>query len=196
MKLKKLVKISPGLNTSRLDHDEVKNLVFYDKDAFDLDLRKKNKTPSNYEIGENSLKEGDLILYSISNQLAKVGKCNEGMVPSLNFSKVEVISELLDRDYFIYMFNESDHIRKQKERELQGLHILKLPLSALYDIDIPIIPIEIQEKIGRAYMETLRLRNLTKDYNDLLEVASMQLLSMKVREENDKKNNSRKRNKI
>lgn len=189
IKLKKLVKFIPGINPSRIDKKLKSETVFYDKDSFDLDASFASNKSSNYKINENSLREGDLIMYGLSNEIAVVGKSNEGMVPSLNFLKVEIISDKLDRDYFLYMFNDDRYIRRQRERELQGLHILKLPLSSLYDIDIPIVDLEFQKQIGRIYKETIKLKSLTIRYNDLLKSASMQILSMKVREEYDKDRN-------
>lgn len=196
MKLSKLVKFIPGLNPSRLDEKIIDNTTFYDKESFDNDLLLNDGESLKLKNNEFSLSTGDLILYSITNQVAIVGKSNEGKIPSLNFSKIELFSDKLDKNYFFYMFNENEIIQKQKERDRQGLHILKLPLRSLYNIEIPMIPIEEQRKIGMIYVECIKLKSRIEEYSNLLDQASMQLLSMKVRDEYDNWKNTKKRTRI
>lgn len=186
MKLKKLVQFTPGINPSRINQDFLEKYSFYDKESFERDLifeSVENSYKNN--ITDASLLEDEIIFYGLSNQMAIVSKSNEGKIPSLNFSKVEIISDKIDRYYLLYIFNENQMIQRQIERKRQGMLLLKLSLSSLYDIDIPIIPIEDQKKIGEIYKNSIILKNKIKKYSELLETASMHLLSMKVREKYD-----------
>ena len=193
LKLKKLVKFTSGINPSRINQEFLDKYSFYDKESFEKDLIFESAQDSNKKnIIDDSLLEDEIIFYSLSNQMAIVSKSNIGKIPSLNFSKVEIISNKIDRNYLLYLFNENQMIQRQIERERQGMILLKLPLISLYEIDIPMIPLEEQEKIGKIYIESIKLKNKIKKYSDLLEDATMHLLSMKVRDKYDNGKNTKK----
>lgn len=112
-----------------------------------------------------------------------VGKTNAGKVPSLNFTKVEFHSEHLDKHYFIYLFNAYSAVRRQKERGLQGTgSILRIPIKTLNEIEIPIIPLEKQKKIGQAYKKILQLQGELKKYDALMEQFVYSVLEENLKE--------------
>lgn len=173
--LNEFVTFVPGINSTRVQKQfEDSSISYYDQAAFDSDY--------NYEDGSGreevsdifsedlSLAEGDVVI-SNSLQLATiVGKGNSGKIPSLNFTKVVFDSEVLDKHYFIYLFNAYSDVKRQKERELQGTGaILRIPIKALRQIVIPFVPLVEQQKIGRAYHENLKLQSKLSKYTALME---------------------------
>lgn len=174
-KLKEFVMFVPGINPSRAESQYGTNEIqYYDQAAFENDFNYENdsivdKSTSSF-YSESALSEGDVVI-SNSMQLATiVGKSNTGKVPSLNFTKVKFSTSELDRYYFLYLLNAYQGVKRQIERGLQGSGaILRIPLSALNQIIIPVPPIAQQKKIGMIYTETLRLQNKLNKYGALIE---------------------------
>ena len=99
-----------------------------------------------------------------------VGKNNVGKVLSINFTKVEIDNKQLDKRYFLFMFNTYKDVKRQKERELQGTGaVLRIPLRALGEITIPVVTLEKQKKIGKIYIERIKLQSKLNKYSDLIE---------------------------
>lgn len=174
-KLRVFVNFLPGINPTRAEKQfGTKEIDYYDQAAFERDYNHEegfmeNNPFASFEEGI-SLSAGDVII-SNSMQLATiVGNSNAGKVPSLNFTKVEFINIGLDKRYFIYLFNAYSGVKRQKERELQGTGlIMRIPIKALNELVIPIISIEEQQKIGKAYNEMLKLQSKLAKYTELIE---------------------------
>ena len=65
---------------------------------------------------------------------------------------------------------ESEDEKLQKERELQGTGaVLRIPLRALGEITIPVATLEKQKKIGKIYIERIKLQSKLNKYSDLIE---------------------------
>lgn len=193
MKLRKLVEFVPGLNPSRINSKDLEKYSFYDKESFEKDLLFEDMEDyRERNFDEEALLEGEIIFYSLSNQMAFISESNAGKIPSINFSRVKIISNKIDKSYLLYLFNENQIIQRQIDRERQGILLLKLPLRLLYDIDIPMIPMKDQKKIGKIYIDSIKLKSKMKRYSKLLESATMHLLSEKVREEYDKRRYTKK----
>lgn len=165
----------PGINPTRAEKQfATEKIHYYDQAAFERDYNHEGRFmkihPSEFFKEGISLSAGDVVI-SNSMQLATiVGKGNDGLAPSLNFTKVEFNNIGLDKRYFIYLFNAYSGVKRQKERELQGTGpILRIPIKALNDIFIPIVSIEEQRKIGKAYSEMLKLQSKLIKYTELLE---------------------------
>ncbi|MEW6979705.1 restriction endonuclease subunit S [Bacillus pumilus] len=173
-KLNEFVTFVPGINPTRTQKQfETQEIKYYDQASFEADyhreavaVEEKAKPLSQNNL---SLNEGDVVI-SNSLQLATiVGENNVGKVLSLNFTKIEFDSEQLDKRYFLYLFNAHKDVKRQKERELQGTGpILRIPLRALGDIIVPVVPIKEQKKIGTIYVETIKLQNKLSQYADLI----------------------------
>ena len=120
-----------------------------------------------------------------------VGDANAGKVPSLNFTKVEFCDDRLDKRYFIYLFNSYRDIKRQKERELQGNGpILRIPIKSLKKLEIPVISLEKQAKIGRAYIETLKLQAKLNTYGKLVGEFTERILEKSIVKEKKMKSKS------
>lgn len=165
----------PGINSTRAEKQFGKQVInYYDQQSFEADYKRVDV------IGENELKfsslnnaalnAGDLIISNATQLAAMVGENNAGKVLPLNFTKVELDSDHLDQRYFLFLFNDFKEVQRQKERGSQrsGL-VQRIPLRALGEILIPVIPLAEQKKIGAIYTERLKLQNNLNKYSALIE---------------------------
>lgn len=165
----------PGINPTRAEKQFGKQLInYYDQPSFEADYNHVDV------IGENELKfsslnnaalnAGDLIISNASRLAAMVGENNAGKALSLNFTKIVLDSDHLDQRYFLFLFNDFKEVQRQKERGSQrsGL-VQRIPLRALGEILIPVIPLAEQKKIGAIYTERLKLQNNLNKYSALIE---------------------------
>ncbi|MCU0155921.1 restriction endonuclease subunit S domain-containing protein [Bacillus safensis] len=173
-KLNEFVTFVPGINPTRAQKQfETQEINYYDQASFEADYHREDVAVEEKEKplfqSNLSLNEGDVVI-SNSLQLATiVGKNNVGKVLSLNFTKIEFDIERFDEGYFLYLFNANKEVKRQKERELQGTGpILRIPLRALGEMIVPVVPIEEQKKIGTIYVETMKLQNKLSQYADLI----------------------------
>lgn len=172
--LSDFVSFVPGINTTRAEGKfGKKELDYYEHAAFDKDYTFNNTSAINNLNSNNdnelALKEGDVIISNSLHLAAIVGKDNAGKIPSINFTKVIFSNELLDKRYFVYLFNENKDLQRQKEKEMQGNVILRLSIKSLGQLVIPVLSIEEQIKVGMVYETKQKLKNKLNNYNDLLD---------------------------
>ena len=165
----------PGINPTRAEKQfGTQVLNYYDQQSFEADYKHVDV------IGENELKfsslnnaalnAGDLIISNALRLAAMVGENNAGKVLSLNFTKIVLDSVHLDQRYFLFLFNEFKDVSRQKDRGSQGTGLVqRIPLRALGEILIPVIPLAEQKKIGAIYTERLKLQNNLNKYSALIE---------------------------
>lgn len=173
--LKEFVIFVPGINPTRAQKQfGTKAINYYDQSSFEADYKYVDVVVEDgaKSLSQNnpSLNESDVVISNSLQLATMVGKNNVGKVLSLNFTKIEFDSEQLDKRYFLFLFNAYKDVRRQKERELQGSGpVLRIPLRALGEIIVPVVPLEEQKKIGAIYVETLKLQNKLNKYADLIE---------------------------
>lgn len=188
-KLNEFVTFVPGVNLTRFEKRfGAVDIRYYDQASFDRDFNHENgfidETISNAIVESLSLALGDVVISNTMKTAAIVGKGNVGKVPSLNFTKVEFHKEGLDKRYFLYLFNAYSDVKRQKERELQGTGpILKIPIKSLNEMVIPILPLEEQQKIGKAYNEMLKIQSKLNKYTELIGQFVGAVLEKKLEEE-------------
>lgn len=174
-KLCEFITFVPGINPTRAEKQfKNKKICYYDQAAFERDFNHEDgfieNHPSESLKKSISLNAGDVVISNTMQLAAIVGNGNAGKAPSLNFTKVEFKSIGLDLWYFIYLFNAYSGVKKQKERELRGSGtVLRIPIKALNEITIPIVSMEEQQKIGKAFREALKLQSKIKKYTELIE---------------------------
>lgn len=187
-KLKEFVTFVPGINQSRAATQfKSKTIKFYDQDSFNQDYHYKEVNMDGDLLNTSksddlTLDKGSVVISNSLNLATLVGESNVNKVLSLNFTKVEFNKKELDKRYFLYLFNVSKEIQRQKERKLQGSGpILRIPIKTLEDLDIPLIPLKEQEKIGKIYSEVLKLQGKLNRYSDLVEKMTHSILEESVR---------------
>lgn len=187
--IKDFARFVPGINPTRAQKQFGTQIInYYDQSSFEADY--------NYEElfvedmaeplsqDDISLNEGDIVISNSMQLATMVGKNNVGKVLSLNFTKMELNSDQLDKRYFLFLFNAFKDVRRQKERELQGNGaVRRIPLRALEKIVIPIVPIEEQKKIGAIYAETLKLQSKLSKYVDLMEQFTISIIEERLKGE-------------
>ena len=113
---------------------------------------------------------------------AMVSKENVGKVLSLNFTKVK-FNDRLDKRYFLFLFNSYNDVQRQKERELQGNGVIqRIPLKALGQMVIPVVPMEEQIKIGAIYAEASKLQSNINRYAELVVRYTNMILENQLKE--------------
>ncbi|MCC0697265.1 restriction endonuclease subunit S [Clostridioides sp. ES-S-0048-02] len=173
--IKEFVTFVPGINQTRAQKQfGLEEVNYYDQQSFEADYKHIEVYVENdiklLLINDLSLNEGDVVINNSLQLATMVGKNNVGKVLPINFTKVEINNKQLDKRYFLFMFNVYKDVKRQKERELQGMgSVLKIPLRALGDITIPIVPLEEQKNIGKIYIETIKLQSKLNKYSDLIE---------------------------
>lgn len=165
----------PGINPTRAEKQFGTQVInYYDQPSFEADY---NHVDASGEaelkfssLNNAALNAGDLIISNASRLAAMVGENNAGKVLSLNFTKIVLDSDHLDPRYFLFLFNDFKEVQRQKERGSQrsGL-VQRIPLRALGEILIPVIPLAEQKKIGAIYTERLKLQNNLNKYSALVE---------------------------
>lgn len=174
-KLNEFVTFVPGINPTRAQQQfGTQTINYYDQASFEADYNQEDVIIEDEAkpLFQNnpSLNEGDVVISNSLQLATMVGKNNVGKVLSLNFTKIEFDSKQLDKRYFLYLFNAYKDVRRQKERELQGSGpVLRIPLRALGEIVVPVVPLKEQKKIGAIYAETLKLQSKLNTYGELIE---------------------------
>jgi restriction endonuclease S subunit len=173
--LKEFVTFVPGINPTRAQKQfGTQKINYYDQASFEADYNHEDVVVEDEAkpLFQNnlSLNEGDVVISNSLQLATMVGKNNVGKVLSLNFTKIEFDSGQLDKRYFLFLFNAYKDVRRQKERELQGIGpVLRIPLRALGEMIVPVGPLEEQKKIGAIYAETLKLKSKLNKYGELIE---------------------------
>lgn len=185
-KLNDYVTFLPGINPTKLKK-QLGDLAldYYDQASFDVDflhMEDFHENEENHNANHNVLNVGDVLVSNSTYQATIVGENNAGKVPTLNFSKVEFKSDALNKYYFIYLFNCYPDVLRQKERELQGNGpIRRISTKSLGEFIIPIVAMAEQEKIGKIYLETLRLQAKLREESSLLEQFTNQIIEETLR---------------
>lgn len=185
-KIGELVNLIPGVNQSRVEKQAAdQEIIYYDQASFEIDLNqekieKKAMLKADF-VSNMTLSEGDVVISNSLLLAVIVGKSNIGKVLSINFTKVEFKDKEFDKQYFIYLFNTNKSIKRQKERELQGMGtIQRIPIRSLEKIKIPYLSHRDQVKIGEMYSETLKVQEKLNQYSGLLEKYTMTVLEKRV----------------
>lgn len=184
--LKEYVTFIPGINPTRAQNQiKNKSIQFYDQSSFTEDCKHEGINMEEEDATQKfnqALMAGDVVISNSLKCAALVSKKNAGKILSLNFTKIELDEQQLDKRYFLFLFNEYKNVKYQKEKKLQGSGpILKIPLQSLGEIRIPIIPIEEQRKIGAIYVKTLILQSELTEYAKLMELFTNEILEESVK---------------
>ena len=187
-KLKEFVTFVPGINQSRAASQfKSKTINFYDQDSFNQDYHYKEVNMDGDLLNESksddlSLDKGDVVISNSLKLATLVSESNVNKVLSLNFTKVDFNKKELDKRYFLYLFNVFTEVQRQKESKLQGSGpILRIPIKTLEELDIPLMPMEEQEKVGKIYSEVLKLQGKLSSYSDLVEKITNSILEESIK---------------
>ncbi len=188
-KLSEFVTFVQGINQSRAEKQfGNQEIDYYDQASFEEDHKYYNEATQEERVNylfdqEVSLDKCDVVISNSLQRATMVSGQNVGKVLSLNFTKVEFKSDLLDKRYFLYLFNNHKDIQRQKDRGLQGTGpVLRLTKQSLEQLVIPLPLIEEQRKIGGIYTESLKLQSKLSIYTRLLEQFTNSMLEKSLEE--------------
>ena len=185
-KIADFVKLTQGINQTRLKQSGTYDIVLYDQSSFEEDLLI-DTTPNDVYFNEelraqDGVSVGDVVINTMKQTAAIVSQENAGKILSMNFLKVDFINGGIDKRYFVYLFNANKMMKRQKERETQGTYaVLKIPISSLKELEIPYLRLEDQRKVGLAYTKMMATK---RKYQKLME--STELLTLEILEQKTK----------
>lgn len=139
--------IVSGYNVARLseaDQDRKYSNADFEHDFYQMKLA----SPSNPIIYRQSMAEHNMSATIIADD-------NQDKFISQVFSIMKVNTEKLNPWYLCYLLNESDIIARQCNVLLQGSVIARLSAYQLKQMQIPLPPVEEQERIGKLYATAL-----------------------------------------
>lgn len=165
MRIENIITLVPGTPQFRIKESSTNTSPayhFYGQQELENDLTgiKLNieNTKSISTFDKLSLvEEGDIIFSLISGRTTIVRQEHRGYLYTQNYVKL-VPNDTLDSKYLVYLLNESDFIKKQWSKGLQGSIVLKHTVKQLRELNLPRLhSYEKQNIIGDIYFKQLRL---------------------------------------
>lgn len=186
-KIGEFINFIPGVNQSRAEKQfENEKIIYYDQSSFESDYTNQHsiKTIETLSFKSDlSLEEGDVVISHYLQLATIVRKGNVGKILPINFIKADFVSKDLNKEFFVYLFNENKNIKRQKEREIQGTGLVqRLSISSLEEFKVPNISIKEQERIGKIYFEMVTLKNNLHQYGNLLSQMTHAILEENINE--------------
>lgn len=106
----------------------------------------------------NLTSAGDVVFSLISGTAAIICSVHAGYLLSQNYVVIEP-GKHINREYLVYLLNESKYIKKQFWLGMQGSKVLKYTIRQLRELELLKFPtVERQQLIGSIYFKQLQLR--------------------------------------
>ncbi|WP_298762976.1 restriction endonuclease subunit S [uncultured Megasphaera sp.] len=147
VRLGEVAEIVSGYNVARLpatDQDKKYTNADFEHDFYQMKLA----TLTNDIIYRQSLSDRNMSATIISDE-------NKDKFISQVFSIMKVDTAKVNLRYLCFLLNESDIVNRQCSILLQGSVITRLSAHQLKKIEIPLIPLSEQKKLGRLYVTAL-----------------------------------------
>ena len=168
MKIEDIITIMTGTPQFRIKEslsDTAPTYYFYgqqelENDIVNLELSKESPKSISTLDELNLVQEGDILFSLMSGRTTIVNKKHQGYLYTQNYVKL-IPKTVVDSKYLVYLLNESDLIRKQWSKGLQGSAVLKHTVKQLRELELPQMhSYEKQKIIGDIYFKQLRLQAL------------------------------------
>lgn len=184
MKIEDIITIMTGTPQFRIKEslsDTAPTYYFYgqqelENDIVNLELSKESPKSISTLDELNLVHEGDILFSLISGRTTIVNKKHQGYLYTQNYVKL-IPKNVVGSKYLVYLLNESDLIRKQWSKGLQGSAVLKHTVKQLRELELPQMhSYEKQKIIGDIYFKQLRLQALkmrVADAEKLLTIAKL-----------------------
>ena len=160
-RIDEIAKLHPGQLLTRIrevDDPDVSGYVVYSgkhflADSFQLgpDDGKQDKVIRTEE--DVMLVEPEMLLISLTtNKAVIVSEAHEGHLLTSNYIRVDYDSSKIDPNYFCYVYNESDAVRKQIAMNEQGASLVsRLSLQQLRKFELVCPSLVEQHRVGSIY---------------------------------------------
>ncbi|MGM0168770.1 hypothetical protein IGI39_004525 [Enterococcus sp. AZ135] len=164
MRLNELLEIESGTLATRIDEQEDgKKYFLYENEQFysqyASDMMKNRKSIATF-TNVKQIFSGDIVINLFKGECTIVREEFHGNVIYANFAKVTFLDKKIDRNYFVYWFNESEASKKQLLQDIQGTVMKKITIGKLKNMEIELPAIDVQKTIGDLYIAQLRLNFL------------------------------------
>lgn len=151
-----IVRIKNALNT--YSHDDFLNDFNQENQISDLNCIKKfDLIPDN--LREHVVHTGDLIFEYQSARAAIVQADNNEKIINQNFGKVIISSKQLDKKFLCFYLNEASESKRQYYLANQGM-VKRITSRVVESIRIPKVVKQVQENLGQAYFNSIKLETL------------------------------------
>ena len=165
--LKDYATVKTGYNIVR-----IKNVInTYGHDDFLNDFNQENQISDqnsikNFDLIPDNLQEhivhtGDLVFEYQSARTAIVQADNDGKIINQNFGKIIISSKQLDKKFLCFYLNEASESKRQYYLANQGM-IKRITSRVVESIRIPKLVKQVQENLGQAYLNSIRLETLAR----------------------------------
>lgn len=184
MKIEDIITIMTGTPQFRIKEslsDTAPTYYFYgqqelENDIVNLELSKESPKSISTLDELNLVHEGDILFSLISGRTTIVRKKHQGYLYTQNYVKL-IPKNVIGSKYLVYLLNESDLIRKQWSKGLQGSAVLKHTVKQLRELELPKIhSYEKQKIIGDIYFKQLRLQALKMKVADAEKLLTIEKL--------------------
>ncbi len=173
LKISKVISFVQGKNQVRFSSRELSKL--YVRESYQHDLGALSPVNMDYAedvVSNSPLKSGDILINPVQRKAIVVSPQNSDKIIDNNFIKVVFLSNKIDKNYFLFLFNESFDIKSQLERGVQGSQVFRISISQLEDIVVTLPTIKKQKTLGKIYREIEQIKYLKKkkaeQYDNLL----------------------------
>lgn len=131
-----------------------------ENDLVDMEVKEENAKTIATLDEINLVNKGDILFSLISGRTTIVRSKHQGYLCTQNYVRL-IPMENIDGKYLVYLLNESEDIKKQWNKGLQGSSILKHTIKQLRELELPKLPpYEKQTIIGDIYFKQLRIHAL------------------------------------
>ena len=183
-KLQDLIRLTSGSPQFRITESQDENAkvyCFYGQQELENDLiglSTNGEDPKRIATFDMvcTVNEGDVIFSLISGRTAIVGSEHNGYLYTQNYVKL-LPEDNIDKKYLVYILNESDFIKKQWVKGLQGSAVLKHTVKQLRELLLPELhSYERQVTIGNIYYDLLRVHALKMRAADSEKMLALEML--------------------
>lgn len=178
MKLSQIGEVNHGQTLSRItakpDEEKIEVPLFTIQDLniengnLENKLETKTISISKDDFSKEILSKKDMVVIGLTVHKACVisKEHTKKIIPS-NFAYVVLNKRKIDPYYFTWYFNEHPQIKKVLQVATQGSSLRALSVQMLRELDIELIDIKSQKKIGQIYHLNLQKERLLKEKLDL-----------------------------
>lgn len=106
------------------------------------------------------LNAGDIVINLMTNMASIVTLKSEGKMMNQSMMKIKVDPKEIDPWYLCFLLNESDDIKKQERERMEGTVVKRITAKLIKDLEIKLLEINVQRRIGSIYRKALLNKNL------------------------------------
>lgn len=121
------------------------------------------------------LNNGDLVINLMTNIASVVSKNNQDRIMTQALMKIEP-NDQFDKWYLCYLLNESNEIKRQEMKNMEGTVIKRLTARLVKNLDINAVNINEQKRIGDIYRHALKEKYLLQHKANLIFASALSII--------------------